>query len=189
MAKGEYTMEKPFWQIKSLEEMDRAEWESLCDGCARCCLNKLEDWDTGKIEWTSVRCTLLDDQSCRCSDYANRFDKVEGCVNLTPETVRSIDWLPPSCAYRLVAEGRDLYWWHPLLSGDPATVHAAGIAVGGRTVSEDDLDLEDFEDYIVQWPNRIPAAARAESDNSGHTRKGRRDKKKRVDGVDRSIRS
>lgn len=155
--------EKPFWQVKTLDEMDRGEWESLCDGCARCCLNKLEDWDTGEIAWTSVRCTLLDGQSCRCTDYGNRFARVEGCVELTPETVRAIDWLPPTCAYRLLAEGSDLYWWHPLVSGDPDTVHAAGISVRGRTVSEDRMELEDFENYIVAWPEEVPESGKGEA--------------------------
>src|SRR3954465_8352962 len=108
----------PFWRMKTLEEMSNAEWESLCDGCGRCCLNKIEDIDSGDIAWTDVACRLLDGESCRCSDYAKRQRKVPDCVRLTPESVRTLRWLPPSCAYRLVAEGRELYWWHPLVSGD-----------------------------------------------------------------------
>ncbi|MEF2072635.1 YcgN family cysteine cluster protein [Consotaella aegiceratis] len=147
---------KPFWQEKPLEEMTPQEWESLCDGCARCCLNKLEDWDTGEIAWTQVRCRLLDDGTCRCSNYENRQAIVPECLPLDPETVRNIEWLPPTCGYRLIAEGRDLYWWHPLVSGDPDTVHAAGISVRGRTVSEEGMELEEFEDHLADWPGENP---------------------------------
>ena len=121
-----------FWKTKTLEEMSSAEWESLCDGCARCCLEKLEDEDTGKIYFTHVSCRLLDAGLCACKDYANRSDLVPDCVRLTPANVRTLNWLPPSCGYKLVAEGRDLYWWHPLVSGDPNTVHEAGVSVRGR---------------------------------------------------------
>ena len=147
----------PFWREKTLEEMTAGEWESLCDGCGRCCLNKLEDWDTGEILWTDVRCRLLDGETCRCSDYENRQAKVPDCIGLTPETVRKLTWLPPTCGYRLVSEGRDLYWWHPLLSGSAETVHAAGISVRGRTISEDDVTVEAYEDHLVDWPGEDPA--------------------------------
>ncbi len=150
-----------FWKTKTLEEMSDAEWESLCDGCGRCCLEKLEDEDTGKIYYTHIGCRLLDAGTCACKDYANRSAKVADCVRLTPENVRTLNWLPPSCAYRLVAEGRDLYWWHPLVSGDPATVHEAGVSVRGRVVgTEDEIPLEDFEDHIVRWPRLLPKRAR-----------------------------
>ena len=111
--------------------------ESLCDGCARCCLNKLEDWDTGEIIWTNVACSLLDDGSCRCKDYHNRLETVPDCVPLDVEKVHTLTWLPPTCAYRLLDEGYDLYWWHPLVSGDPDTIHQAGISVRGKVVSEE----------------------------------------------------
>jgi uncharacterized protein len=143
---------EPFWLTKSLDEMSDSEWESLCDGCARCCLNKLEDADTGEIAWTDIACTLLDGDSCRCRDYANRQATVPDCIRLTPHEVRTLSWLPPTCAYRLVEEGRDLYWWHPLVSGDPDTVHAAGISVQGRTQREEDYPLERWEERIVSWP-------------------------------------
>src|SRR5690606_34280307 len=107
---------------------------------------------TGEIAWTDIRCTLLDDHSCRCRDYSNRMQTVPDCLPLTAETVRSITWLPPTCAYRLLAEGRDLYWWHPLVSGDPDSVHAAGISVRGRTRSEDGIAVEDYENHVVTWP-------------------------------------
>ncbi|MCD7111034.1 YcgN family cysteine cluster protein [Rhizobium sp. DKSPLA3] len=142
----------PFWKTKTLETMNGAEWESLCDGCGLCCLNKLEDWDTGEIAWTSIRCTLLDGDTCRCRDYPNRQATVPDCIQLTPQQVRELPWLPPTCGYRLVRDGRDLYWWHPLVSGDPETVHAAGISARGRTVSEDDVDIDDFEYYLADWP-------------------------------------
>lgn len=142
----------PFWKSKTLAEMTAAEWESLCDGCGLCCLNKIEEWDSGDIYFTSVSCKLLDGQSCRCSSYENRWDFVPDCVQLTKENVPEIAWLPPTCGYRLVNEGHDLYWWHPLVSGDPETVHAAGISARGRTISETEIDIEDLEDYVVDWP-------------------------------------
>ena len=145
-------MSKPFWKTTRLEDMDQRQWESLCDGCGRCCLNKLEDWDTGEIAWTNIACRLLDRDSCRCSNYDDRQSEVPDCISLTPQTVRQLSWLPPTCGYRLVAEGRDLYWWHPLVSGDPDSVHAAGVSVRGRTVSEDGMDVDDYEDFIVDWP-------------------------------------
>ncbi|WEF50550.1 YcgN family cysteine cluster protein [[Pseudomonas] carboxydohydrogena] len=150
-----------FWKTKTLEQLSSAEWESLCDGCARCCLEKLEDEDTGKIYFTHVSCRLLDANLCTCHDYANRSAKVTDCVRLTPRNVRTLNWLPPSCAYKLVAEGRDLYWWHPLISGDPNTVHEAGVSVRGRVFgSEDDVADADLEDHIVRWPGLLPKRAR-----------------------------
>ncbi len=143
---------EPFWRAKSLEALTPAEWESLCDGCGRCCLNKLEDWDTGQIEWTNIACTLLDGETCRCRDYENRQATVPDCVQLTPSEVRTLTWLPPTCAYKLVADGHDLYWWHPLISGSADTVHEAGISVRGRTISEDGMELEDYENHLVDWP-------------------------------------
>ena len=121
----------PFWKTKRLEEMTRDEWESLCDGCGRCCLHKLRDEDTEALSFTNVACRLLDLQSCRCSDYSRRQRRVPDCVSLTPRSLQSIDWLPPSCAYRRLRDGLDLEWWHPLVSGDPDTVHQAGVSVRG----------------------------------------------------------
>jgi uncharacterized cysteine cluster protein YcgN (CxxCxxCC family) len=147
--------ERPFWREKSLEALTPVEWESLCDGCGRCCLNKLEDADSGEIAWTDIACRLLDGTSCQCSDYPGRHAIVPECVQLDPETVRELKWLPPTCAYRLVADGEDLYWWHYLVSGDRNTVHEAGISVRGRTVSElDHPDVETWEERIVDWPEK-----------------------------------
>jgi len=152
--------EAPFWSRKSLEEMTADEWESLCDGCGRCCLVKLEDEDSGAIAYTDIGCKLLNDHACTCRDYPNRQAQVPDCVRLTPEAVRGLGWLPPSCGYRLVAEGRPLYWWHPLVSGDPDSVHAAGVSVRGRVAAlEDELPLVDFVDHVVRWPLRLPKRA------------------------------
>jgi uncharacterized protein len=161
-------MTEPFWRTKTLSEMTDAEWESLCDGCGRCCLNKLEDEDTGRIYFTDVGCRLLDGDSCRCRDYPNRSAQVPDCVRLAPDNVADIAWLPPSCAYRLVGEGRDLYWWHPLVSGDPDTVHVAGVSVRGRvSASEADVPEDQFEDHLVNWPMKLPRGAQRKRKPSG----------------------
>ncbi len=147
----------PFWRAKTLEQLSDEEWESLCDGCARCCLVKLEDEDSGAIHFTDIGCKLLDAKTCRCLDYKRRRRRVRDCVKLTPEGVRALAWLPKTCAYRRVAEGRDLDWWHPLVSGSRETVHQAGISVRGRVSAlEDDIPTELWPERIVKWPNRIP---------------------------------
>ena len=145
-------METPFWKRLTLEAMTPEQWESLCDGCGKCCLSKLEDEDSGEIYWTTVACRLLDAGTCRCKDYDNRKAVVPDCVRLTPSTVRTIDWLPSTCAYRLVAEGHDLYWWHHLVSGSRETVHEAGISIRGRiTAFDDDLsEDDDYFDHVVE---------------------------------------
>lgn len=139
--------DKPFWRTKTLNQLTRSEWESLCDGCGQCCLHKLQDDDTDEIYWTSVACTLLNPETCQCRDYPNRKKTVPDCVFLTPEIVDEVNWLPVTCAYRLVAEGSDLYWWHPLVSGSPDTVHEAGISARGK-VTAFDHDMEDDDDYL-----------------------------------------
>ncbi len=143
---------KPFWQSKRLAEMTAREWESLCDGCGRCCVIKLEDAETGQIDDTDVACKLFDAETCRCRDYENRQALVADCVKLSPDTAASISWMPKTCAYRLLAEGRPLYWWHPLVSGDPDSVHEAGISVRAKVVDEREVADVDLEDHIVIWP-------------------------------------
>ncbi len=142
---------KPFWQTKKLIEMSPAEWESLCDGCGKCCLNKIEFEDTGEIAFTNVACKLLDLTSCQCSDYKNRKKLVPDCVKLSPKNIERIRWMPSSCAYRLIAEGKPLQNWHPLVSGNPDSVHAAGISMRGRAISELKLtpELDELEDYVL----------------------------------------
>ncbi len=131
--------------------MTAGEWESLCDGCGKCCLNKLEFEDTGEIAFTNVACKLLDLHSCRCSDYRNRRKFVPDCVKLSPRNIEKIQWMPSSCAYRLLSEGKSLFDWHPLISGDPESVHKAGISMRGRAVPETILntELDGLEDYVL----------------------------------------
>ena len=151
----------PFWRSKRMSEMTKAEWESLCDGCGRCCLNKLTDEETNQTVYTDVGCRLLDDRTCRCKDYPRRKSRVKDCIQLTPRNVARLHWLPPTCGYRLVAAGRDLAWWHPLVSGDPETVHSAGISVRGRvTANEKYVPDAKLEEYIVSWPGKWPKGAR-----------------------------
>ena len=143
----------PFWKTKRLAEMNRAEWESLCDGCGQCCLHKLEDEDTGAVAVTDVSCKLLDTETCRCGDYANRREYVPDCVQLTPGTVEMLFWLPETCAYRLLARGGDLPPWHPLVTGDPESVHAAGVSVRGAAISE--TGVENLEDHVTRWLEQV----------------------------------
>jgi uncharacterized cysteine cluster protein YcgN (CxxCxxCC family) len=143
---------EPFWQAKRLDQMTEAEWESLCDGCGRCCLHKLRDEDSGALSYTNVACRLLDTTSCQCSNYANRRDFVPDCVSLTAKMVRELDWLPPSCAYRRLSEGRGLAPWHPLITGDKFSPHAAGASVAGRVISEEHAG--NLEYHLVDWPQR-----------------------------------
>ncbi len=148
----------PFWKAKPLAELSRTEWEALCDRCGRCCLHKLEDDETGEIYWTNIACRLLDRTACVCSSYGNRHDFVPDCVELDPDEVvsQTYTWLPPTCAYRLIAAGRDLYWWHPLVSGDPDTVHIAGVSVRNRVISEEGIPEDAFEDHLAEWPGEVP---------------------------------
>jgi uncharacterized protein len=152
-------MSAPFWKTVPLADMSEAQWESLCDGCGKCCLIRLEDEDTGEIHLTDVHCALFDGAACRCRDYTNRQAKVPDCVKLTPQTVASLSWLPRSCAYRLVSEGRELEDWHPLVSGDPRSVHAAGMSVQDATISEKAVRRRDLARRIVQWPGEEPEKA------------------------------
>ncbi len=142
---------RPFWETKSLEEMTPREWESLCDGCGLCCLIRFEDEDTGEIIPTRVHCRLFDSESCACSNYAERKRHVPDCIKLTPQNVDTLKWMPLSCAYRRVNEGRGLADWHPLISGDPESVHSAGVSIRGETVSEESLADPDDAIQYAAW--------------------------------------
>lgn len=143
---------KPFWETKPLAEMSREEWESLCDGCGRCCLVKLEDEETLEVHYSMASCALLDLKTCQCVDYANRTARVPDCLPLKPSEISDLGWLPPTCAYRRLSEGRELSWWHPLISGTTETVHEAGVSVRGKVVSEELIAEEDLWGATVQWP-------------------------------------
>ncbi|WP_114967091.1 YcgN family cysteine cluster protein [Alkalilacustris brevis] len=139
-----------FWRNVPMARMTRAEWEALCDGCGKCCLNKLEDEDTGEVAFTRVACRLLDGETCRCGQYAIRKSLVPECVVLTPGTIANVAyWLPRTCAYRLLFEGKSLPEWHPLRTGDPESVHRAGVSVRGWTVPEYEVPEEDWEDHVI----------------------------------------
>ncbi|MCH2037309.1 MAG: YcgN family cysteine cluster protein [Rickettsiales bacterium] len=139
----------PFWKTKTMAEMSKQEWESLCDGCGLCCLIRVLDEDSGDTAITNVGCRYLNTDTCRCTDYQNRKKNVPDCIVLTPEKVEDYEWLPETCAYRLVKRGEDLPFWHPLQSGNPSSVHEAGISMQGSIVLEDEID--DIEDHIVGW--------------------------------------
>ena len=142
-----------FWEKKPLKKLSPREWEALCDGCGKCCLNKLEDEDSGEVALTRVACRLLDDQSCQCAHYETRHSFIPECIVLKPENLDThAYWMPQTCAYRRLWEGKSLPDWHPLVTGDPDSVHRAGVSVRGMTVSEFDTPLEEWEDYIIEEP-------------------------------------
>jgi uncharacterized cysteine cluster protein YcgN (CxxCxxCC family) len=148
-------MRDRFWERVPMARMSPDEWEALCDGCGKCCLNKLEDEETGEVALTRVACRLLDDESCRCGQYGLRKTLVPECIRLTPETMGDVAYfMPETCAYRLLHEGKPLKWWHPLVSGDPESVHAAGVSVRGLTVPEFEVPEEEWEDYIIEEPGK-----------------------------------
>lgn len=140
---------QPFWQTKKLADMSRAEWESLCDGCALCCLHKLEDEDTGEVYYTDIHCRYMDSHNCRCTVYTERHIKVPSCVWLTPEQAEQFFWLPATCAYRLLAEGKPLPDWHPLVTGDPQSVHNEGISLRGRGIADNLVPEDEWQDHII----------------------------------------
>jgi uncharacterized cysteine cluster protein YcgN (CxxCxxCC family) len=144
-------LEQPFWKKKTLDKMSKAEWESLCDGCGRCCVEKFENRKTGKVYFTNVACRFLDRQSCRCSAYPRRKKEAPWCLILTAELVPKFGWLPRTCAYRLVSQKKELCRWHPLISGRSETVHEAGISVRGKVISSQNVHPDDLENYIVDW--------------------------------------
>ncbi len=140
---------KPYWQTKSLNDMTKEEWESLCDGCGICCLEKIQYEDTCEVEYTHVACRHLDISTCLCRDYDNRFTSDVNCAVLTPKTIKQFTWLPVTCAYRIVEEGRELEWWHPLVSGDARTVHDAGISIQDKALPGIHIHPNDLEGYII----------------------------------------
>jgi uncharacterized cysteine cluster protein YcgN (CxxCxxCC family) len=156
-AEGDVRARKqaPFWKTKTLAQMNEAEWESLCDRCGKCCVISIEDADSGVLYLTDVSCKLFDAKACGCGDYANRKELVPDCVKLTPKNVGKLDWLPRTCAYRLVSEGRDLHWWHPLVSGDPETVHIAKASVRRKTRPEGRLQMPGLLKRITKWPEPL----------------------------------
>lgn len=141
-----------FWETKTLDEMSDAEWESLCDGCGRCCLHKLEDEDTRDIFYTDIACKLLDTDKCRCKHYSTRFERVPDCLSVRPLSEEKLHWLPNSCAYVKLAKGEPLSDWHPLISGSFTSVHAAGIGMGGRCFSETEVPVAEWEQHLIVWP-------------------------------------
>ena len=142
-----------FWETKPISKLSRKEWEALCDGCGKCCLNKLEDEDSGEVALTRVACRLLDDDTCRCAHYETRHQFVPDCIVLKPSNIEEhLYWIPQTCAYRLVYEGKPLFDWHPLISGTADTVHAAGVSMQGRTFSEFDVADDDWEEHIIDEP-------------------------------------
>ncbi len=150
-AVSEPALRPKFWRHYTLSELNSAEWEALCDGCGLCCLVKLEDDDSGEVVYTKVSCMLLDTKTARCSDYAHRKSRVPDCLQLTPEAVPLFKWLPPSCAYRRIYEGKALPNWHPLITGHADSVKKAKKSVAGRCIPETEVDPEELEEYVVRW--------------------------------------
>jgi len=134
-----------------LEDLSKQQWEALCDGCAKCCLHKLEDEDSGEIFYTRVRCRYLDEPSCRCKDYSRRSELMPNCIHLSRDNARDLTWLPSTCAYRLRAAGESLPHWHPLVSGDAASVHEAGISIKGRAISDEYVHPDGYDEHVVNW--------------------------------------
>jgi uncharacterized cysteine cluster protein YcgN (CxxCxxCC family) len=148
-----YSLQPRFWEKKPLNKMSNAEWEALCDGCGKCCMNKIEDEDTGRVYLTRVACRLFDDTTCRCAQYDIRHQFVPECIVLRPDNIdQHAYWMPRTCAYRLLWQGKSLPAWHPLLSGDPETVHDAGVSMRHRTVPEFEVGEDDWEDHLIEEP-------------------------------------
>ena len=143
---------KYFWETKSLKQMTKYEWESLCDGCGKCCLHKLEDIDTGEVSISNVACSFLDEETCNCKDYSNREKNVPDCISLDLKNIKKLQWLPETCAYRLIDEGKSLYNWHHLISGSKSTIHEYGMSVRDYSINESKLN--NAEEYILEWFNK-----------------------------------
>lgn len=141
----------PYWQRKRLQSMTAEEWEGLCDGCGKCCLTKLQDADTDEVYYTDLACEYMDHTRCQCTTYATRQQKVPDCIVLTPETIRDFGWLPQTCAYRLLSEDKPLPSWHPLVSGDPESVHRAHVSVREKTIPNSQVPEQDWEEHIIHW--------------------------------------
>lgn len=150
-GKGVSLGKEPFWKTKSLTEMTPEEWESLCDGCARCCLHKVEYKGSGEVHYTNVACRLLDMWSCRCTSYRERIKLVPTCLVMTAAKAADLEWLPGTCGYRRLALGKELEWWHPLVSGSPNTVHEAGISVRGKVLPEEYVHPDELEKHIIHF--------------------------------------
>lgn len=146
-----------FWEDIPLQKLTAQQWESLCDGCARCCLQKLEDECSGQLHYTRMACRYLDSDNCQCMDYANRLSLVPNCVQLTADKLAGIDWLPTTCSYRLVKEGQDLPPWHHLQSGSSETVHQAGISVRGKVISDEWIHPDEWQEHLIDWVVSTPA--------------------------------
>jgi uncharacterized cysteine cluster protein YcgN (CxxCxxCC family) len=145
------TQAESFWKSKGLREMTRAEWELLCDGCGKCCLQKLQDEKTGAVDYTNVCCRLFSPATCRCTSYHDRHLRVPTCMILTPPRVEAFDWLPETCAYRLLSKGKDLPYWHHLVSGDPNLIHRLDLSAKGKVISEKHIHPLQISRHIVQW--------------------------------------
>lgn len=141
----------PFWKTKTFAQMSTEEWESLCDGCAKCCLHKLEDEDTGDVYYTDVACRYLEANTCQCQEYSQRLGLVKDCIQLRPQDVKQFYWLPSTCSYRLLAEDKELPVWHPLVSGQSELIHQLGLSVKGKTISEQDVNPDDYEERVIHW--------------------------------------
>ncbi len=146
-------MSKPFWETVPLEQMTTVQWESLCDGCGRCCLHKLEDEDSGDVYYTSIACRLLDIKTCQCSNYPKRIEHVPECLKLAVTDIPDFHWLPETCAYRLIADGQPLRNWHPLISGLKESIHQSGVSVRNIALHESQVSEEDWEDHLIKLIN------------------------------------
>ncbi|PHS17522.1 MAG: hypothetical protein COA86_09525 [Kangiella sp.] len=139
-----------FWETIPFDQLDQKQWESLCDGCGQCCAHKLQDDETEEVFLTNVVCQYLDHQTCHCSVYENRHQYVPDCIKITPENAKTLNWIPETCAYRLVANGKPLPEWHPLVVGDRASTKQANMTILNKVISEEDVEMDDLEDYLVE---------------------------------------
>ena len=144
-------MGNKFWETKNLIDMNENEWESLCDKCGKCCVIKLEDFDTQEVHYTNVSCKLLCEKSASCKDYENRKSIVPDCIILSPDNLKDLKWMPETCAYKLLNEGKNLPYWHPLLSGNDKDIVNSGNSVKNRVTNENKIKIKDLPDYIFNW--------------------------------------